>query len=160
MSKARLLRLTSEALADVSSRRDSDELMEGAVCAFPGDAVRGVLWIVLEREAGSALFVGADQHPLAGPCDVAIPAGESGGPLTVRCDFTARCDGAGAISSTVLSSEVLQKIRTKQVEIKHGALSAFDEQEEALFDPEYEDLLELLAESTGGASRAIRPRTK
>lgn len=104
-----------------------------------------VEWVILERRSeapAKLLAVPADTNPLAGTADLAVPAGASGGPLSLRCRFGIWLDAAlfdpglrsGALTPEVVAA-ALQRFR--QVESGGGPRSPLAEEVDV--DPEYVD---------------------
>lgn len=115
----------------------------GDLYALPPTARWPVEWVVIGPaigEPGRLLAVPADDHPLAGSGDVAIPEQAPCGPLTVRCRFAVHLpagDLAPAARSGLLGPEATAEVVRTCADLEAGRLVASDEQEEIESSPEY-----------------------
>jgi hypothetical protein len=104
-----------------------------------------VEWAILDRRsAGTAelLAVPADAHPAAGSADVEVPAGSPGGPLSLRCRFSAWLDAglfASAKRSGSLAAETVAEALLRLRRLDSRTLKPSPLAEEVDADPEYVD---------------------
>ncbi len=110
-----------------------------------------VEWALLARDpddAGRWLAVPADTSPLAGSDDVAIGAGEPGGPLALRCRFKASLPEAALAPERRSGGIALEAVRAaldKAGQVEREEVAASPLAREADVDPEYVDWLEQTA---------------
>ena len=74
---------------DEIERRRGQPPRPGEVFAFAATAGCGVLWAVVDHDAGRLLVVAADMGPQVGSGDVAVDAEAPSGALTLRCAIAA-----------------------------------------------------------------------
>jgi hypothetical protein len=117
----------------------------GDLFVLPATAELPVEWAILDRRsAGTAelLAVPADAHPAAGSADVEVPAGSPGGPLSLRCRFSAWLDAglfatakrSGSLAAETVAEALLRLRRLDSRTLKPSPLA-----EEVDADPEYVD---------------------
>jgi hypothetical protein len=140
---AQATRERSEELARARQPGNTGPAAPGDLFVLPATSDFPVEWAVLERGPGDLwLAVPADAGPRAGSADVAVPAGEPGGPLSLRCGFAVSLD-AGLLSPELRTgrlagdtvTEALHRIRRAE----SGALEPSPLAEEVDADPEYQD---------------------
>jgi hypothetical protein len=118
------------------------------VCAATRDLP--VEWLVLERgtgQPGTWLVLIADANPLLGDSDVAVPAGASAGPLSLRCRYgvwVAESDLDPELRTGRISSEDVRRTLGRHRSLTRAASGLALAGEDAA-DPEYESwVLEVL----------------
>jgi hypothetical protein len=133
----------------------------GDLFVLPATADIPVEWAILERGTGGKLLaVPADSGPPAGTADVEVPTDAPGGPLSLRCRFAARLDGALFESdqrSGFLAPETVAEALHRVRQIESGTLEGSPLAEEVDADPEYVDWLREVPERARELAAAARP---
>lgn len=119
-----------------------------------------VEWAILDRRAGEFLAIPADTRPLAGGADVEVPAGLSGGPLSLRCRFGVWLDADifdPALRSGRLTPDIVAEALQCFRRLEAGDLEASPLAEEVDADPEYADWIREVSERAQALAIAARP---
>lgn len=158
---AQATRERSEELARAQKTGNTGPAVPGDLFVLPATSDFPVEWAVLERGPGNLwLAVPADAGPRAGSADVAVPAGEPGGPLSLRCRFAVSLEAAllspelrtGRLAGETVT-EALHRIR----QAESGDLEPSPLAEEVDADPEYQDWVrDVLAPARERAADAAR----
>lgn len=128
-----------------ADRRGGGPPEPGDLYVFPETARFDVQWAVLAHQPPELLVVPADDRPLVGSADVAVPAGASCGALTLRCRFGVWLGEAAfdpEMRTGRLAPEDLERIRRKRAEVERGAVVGSVLERETDGEPEYEDWAE------------------
>ncbi len=135
--------------ADVEAevrRRRGEPLAPGDLCVLEQTADLPVEWAILDRDAERAverlLVVPADTNSLVGSADVAVPAGEPRGALTLRCRYGAWRSAevfASHQRTGFLTPAFVQRARRLWTDVGAGALSGSLAQGEVDRESEYLD---------------------
>lgn len=148
------------------TRAGMDELGDraprpGDLFVLPETADFPVEWMILDRDPGPPErfhAVPADANPLAGSADVEVPAGEPGGPLTLRCRYGVWIDMDAfdpERRTGALAPATVEEARRKRRELEGGEPSASPLAWEVDADPEYQDWL---ADTAAPARAALEAR--
>lgn len=135
----------------------------GDLFVLPETAELPVEWAILDRDPGPPerlLAVPADANPLAGSADVEVPAGEPGGPLSLRCRHGVWTEPAAfdpKRRTGVLAPAAVEEARRRWREIERGEPSASSLALEVDVDPEYQDWL---ADTLAPARTALEARSR
>lgn len=155
----------SAELAAGLERRRGLPAAPGDLFVLPATADLPVEWAILDRkDGGKLLAVPADSGPPAGTADVEVPAGASGGPLSLRCRYAVWLDAAlfePHLRSGTLAPETVAEALSRIRQIEAGALEGSPLAEEVDADPEYADWLRDVPERArelAAAARRSNPR--
>ncbi|MFP5288027.1 MAG: hypothetical protein ACLGI9_19980 [Thermoanaerobaculia bacterium] len=151
-----------EARDELDTRRGAPPA-PGDLFVLPEAAELPVEWAILDRAPGPPerlLAVPADANPLAGSADVEVPAGEPGGPLSLRCGYGVWIEPAAfdpERRTGVLTPAAVEEARLRGQEIERGEPSASSLALEADVDPEYQDWV---ADTLAPARTALEARSR
>ncbi len=147
---------------DEIARRSGQPPQPGEVFRIAATEELDVWWLIVERdpERGGYLAVAADANLLAGSADVAVPATELCGAMTLRGDFGVRIDEPvldSAVRVGVLDAAALDRVRQKRLDIARGSLVGSMFEEETDLDPEYLDWVRTLEQAREALARTREP---